>query len=214
VTGGRVAGKVVVVTGAARGQGAAEARALAAEGATVVATDVADAASGKLDGAIVYRQLDVADPDGWAALAAELRERYGQVHGLVNNAGLTHRARLLDVELADWERMFRVNTTGPLLGIQALAPLMLPGASIVTIGSAAAVTPRTTRSPTRHRSGPCAGWQRWPASSSGRSASGRTWSTPATSRRRWWPMHPPPSGRRSSTPTRWGRSARPATSRT
>ena len=147
---GRVAGKVVVITGAARGQGAAEARALAAEGATVVATDVVapdDVAAGELDAhgaAIVYRQLDVADPAGWAALAAELGERYGQVHGLVNNAGLTHRARLLDVELPDWERMFRVNTTGPLLGIQALVPLMSSGASIVTIGSAAAVTPHYT----------------------------------------------------------------------
>ncbi|NEK56772.1 SDR family oxidoreductase [Geodermatophilus sabuli] len=147
---GRVSGKVVVVTGAARGQGAAEARALAAEGAIVVATDVVapdDVASGELDGhgeAIVYRQLDVADPAGWAALTAELGERYGQVHGLVNNAGLTHRARLLDVELPDWERMFRVNTTGPLLGIQALVPLMSPGSSIVTIGSAAALTPHYT----------------------------------------------------------------------
>jgi 3alpha(or 20beta)-hydroxysteroid dehydrogenase len=145
---GRVSGKVVVVTGAARGQGAAEARALAAEGATVIATDVvapADVAAGELDGdSIVYRQLDVADPAGWAALATELGERYGHVHGLVNNAGLTHRARLLDVELPDWERMFRVNTTGPLLGIQALVPLMPPGSSIVTIGSAAAITPHYT----------------------------------------------------------------------
>jgi len=145
---GRVADKVVVLTGAARGQGAAEARLLAAEGATVVATDVVapeDVAPGELDAAtIVYRQLDVADPAGWAALAAELGERYGQVHGLVNNAGLTHRARLLDVEVADWERMFRVNTTGPLLGIQSLVPLMPPGSSIVTIGSAAAITPHYT----------------------------------------------------------------------
>jgi 3alpha(or 20beta)-hydroxysteroid dehydrogenase len=66
------------------------------------------------------------------------------VHGLVNNAGLTHRARLLDVELPDWERMFRVNTTGPLLAMQALVPLMPPGSSIVTIGSAAALTPHYT----------------------------------------------------------------------
>jgi 3alpha(or 20beta)-hydroxysteroid dehydrogenase len=143
-----VAGKVVVITGAARGQGAAEARALAADGAAVVATDVvpsSDVDGGELSGdAIVYRQLDVTDPAGWAALATELGDRYGQVHGLVNNAGMTHRARLLDVELADWERMFRINATGPLLGIQAMVPLMRPGASIVTIGSAAAVTPHYT----------------------------------------------------------------------
>src|ERR687894_280943 len=144
---GRVAGKVVVITGAARGQGSAEARALASEGATVVATDVVapeDVAPGELDGhgeAVVYRQLDVGDPAGWATLAAELGDRYEQVHGLVNNAGLTHRARLLDVELPDWEQMYRVNATGPLLGIQAVVPLMPAGGSIVTIGSVAAVTP-------------------------------------------------------------------------
>lgn len=147
---GRVDGKVVVITGAARGQGAAEARALADGGASVIATDVVDAADvapGEIDGhgdAIVYRRLDVADPDGWATLAAELEERYGRVDALVNNAGLTHRARLLDVEIADWERMFRVNTTGPLLGIQAMVPLMPRGSSIVTIGSVAAITPHYT----------------------------------------------------------------------
>jgi 3alpha(or 20beta)-hydroxysteroid dehydrogenase len=147
---GRVAGKVVVITGAARGQGAAEARALAHQGSRVVATDVLAAdqvGTGELDGygdAIVYRQLDVGDPADWAALSDHLRETYGEVHGLVNNAGLTHRARLMDVALADWERMFRVNTTGPLLGMQAIAPLMKPGGSIVTIGSVAAITPHYT----------------------------------------------------------------------
>jgi 3alpha(or 20beta)-hydroxysteroid dehydrogenase len=147
---GRVAGKVVLITGAARGQGAAEARALAAEGATVVATDIVAAdeiAPGELDGhgdAIVYRRLDVTVPAAWARLAAELKARFGQVHGLVNNAGCTHLAGLLDVQLADWERVLRVNTTGPLLGIQTLAPLMSAGASIVTIGSAAALTPNFT----------------------------------------------------------------------
>ncbi|MEV6027796.1 SDR family oxidoreductase [Streptomyces sp. NPDC052036] len=147
---GRVAGKVVFITGAARGQGAAQARALAAEGAIVVATDVVapdEVVPGELDGygdAIVYRQLDVTDPAAWTRLAAELRTLHGHVHGLVNNAGRTHLARLLEVQLEDWERVLRVNTTGPLLGIQALAPLMPPGASIVTIGSAAALTPNFT----------------------------------------------------------------------
>jgi 3alpha(or 20beta)-hydroxysteroid dehydrogenase len=147
---GRVAGKVVVITGAARGQGAAEARALAAEGAIVVATDLLAAdevGPGELDGhgdTIVYWQLDVTDPAAWVRLADELRVRYGHVHGLVNNAGVGHLARLLDVQLVDWERVLRVNTSGPLLGIQALVPLMQPGASIVTIGSVAALTPNFT----------------------------------------------------------------------
>ena len=112
-----------------------------------VATDIVSpgqVAFPGLDGShssIVYRQLDVTDPTMWAAFAAGLKAEYGHVDGLVNNAGLAHLAGLLAVELADWERILRVNTTGPLLGMQALVPLMPPGASIVTIGSVAALTP-------------------------------------------------------------------------
>ncbi|MET8976779.1 SDR family oxidoreductase [Streptomyces sp. NPDC004539] len=132
-TTGRLAGKVVVVTGAARGQGAAEARALAREGAVVVATDVRPEGEG-------CRRLDISSADDWDALAAELRETYGAVHGLVNNAGIIERHRLEDVSAEDMERVQAVNTTGPLLGIQRLSPLMPPGSSIVNIGSATALT--------------------------------------------------------------------------
>jgi 3alpha(or 20beta)-hydroxysteroid dehydrogenase len=64
----------------------------------------------------------------------------GADHGLVNNAGITHRARLLELHVADLERVLAVNLTGPLLGIQTLAPLMTDGGSIVNIGSVAALT--------------------------------------------------------------------------
>jgi 3alpha(or 20beta)-hydroxysteroid dehydrogenase len=135
----RVAGKVVVVTGAAQGQGAAEAAALAREGATVIATDLADGAPALPDGA-AYRRLDVTSEPGWAGLAAWLRDAHGRVDGLVNNAGVTWRARLGEVAVADWDRVHRVNVTGALLGIQHLAPLMPPGSSIVNVGSAAGLT--------------------------------------------------------------------------
>jgi 3alpha(or 20beta)-hydroxysteroid dehydrogenase len=135
----RVAGKVVVVTGAAQGQGAAEAAALAREGATVIATDLADDAPALPDG-VVYRRLDVTSESEWAELAAWLRETHGRVDGLVNNAGVTWRARLGEVTVADWERVHRVNVTGALLGVQHLAPLMPPGSSIVNVGSAAGLT--------------------------------------------------------------------------
>ncbi|MFJ7269094.1 SDR family NAD(P)-dependent oxidoreductase [Streptomyces sp. NPDC099050] len=128
----RLRGKVVVVTGAARGQGAAEVEALLREGAHVVATDVTSASG--------CRRLDVTSEEDWAELAAELRETHGQVHGLVNNAGITWRARLGDVRAEDMARVHAVNVTGPLLGIQHLAPLMPPGSSIVNVGSSAAVT--------------------------------------------------------------------------
>ncbi|MFJ8360870.1 SDR family NAD(P)-dependent oxidoreductase [Streptomyces sp. NPDC093984] len=128
----RLPGKVVVVTGAARGQGAAEAEALNREGARVIATDATEAPG--------CRRLDVTSEEDWARLAADLRETYGQVHGLVNNAGVTWRARMDDVRPEDMARVHAVNVTGPLLGIQHLVPLMRAGASIVNIGSSAALT--------------------------------------------------------------------------
>ncbi|HTZ06446.1 MAG TPA: SDR family oxidoreductase [Gaiellaceae bacterium] len=129
---GRVAGKVVVVTGGASGQGAAEAAWLAREGATVAAVDVAEAPD--------VRRLDVSRAEDWAELAARLEEDHGRVDALVNNAGITHRARLSDVRREDWDRVLAVNVTGALLGIQALAPLMPPGSSIVNVGSVAGLT--------------------------------------------------------------------------
>ncbi|WP_043666417.1 SDR family NAD(P)-dependent oxidoreductase [Streptomyces xylophagus] len=139
----RLDGRTVVVTGAAQGQGAAEVAAAAREGATVVATDVLDEAGEKLAASlgaeglhVTYRHLDVSSQDDWADLAASLTE----VHGLVNNAGIPMRARLGNVELADWNRAFAVNTTGALLGIQALTPLMPAGSSIVNVGSVAGLT--------------------------------------------------------------------------
>ncbi|MEX1659508.1 SDR family oxidoreductase, partial [Streptomyces pseudovenezuelae] len=102
------------------------------EGARVIATDVTQAPG--------CRRLDVTSQQDWAELAADLREAYGQVHGLVNNAGVTWRARIDEVRPEDMARIHAVNVTGPLLGIQHLAPLMPPGSSIVNVGSSAALT--------------------------------------------------------------------------
>jgi 3alpha(or 20beta)-hydroxysteroid dehydrogenase len=134
-----VAGKVVVVTGAGQGQGAAEARLLAALGATVIGVDLSPEPAEELDGA-EYRQLDVTDEAGWTALAADLAGRFGRVHGLVANAGITWRARLADLRPEDLSRVSQVNVTGTLLGIQALTPLMTDGGSIVVAGSVAGLT--------------------------------------------------------------------------
>ncbi|BEL04569.1 SDR family NAD(P)-dependent oxidoreductase [Actinoplanes sichuanensis] len=125
---GRLSGKIVVVTGAARGQGAAEVAALTASGARVIATDVVSDEN--------CRYLDVRDPTSWAALAADL----DRVDALVNNAGVASRGRLPHVDLATWDNTFAINVTGPMLGIQALVPLMPPGSSIVNVCSVAALS--------------------------------------------------------------------------
>jgi 3alpha(or 20beta)-hydroxysteroid dehydrogenase len=143
---GRLADRVVVITGAARGQGAAEVEAVAREGAVVVAADVLDEEGRSLekelrgDGLdVTYRHLDVRDPAHWAELADGLRSGGRTVHGLVNNAGVAARERLPEVDLDNWRRTFDINVTGPMLGIQALVPLMGPGASIVNVCSVAAL---------------------------------------------------------------------------
>jgi 3alpha(or 20beta)-hydroxysteroid dehydrogenase len=133
---GRVESKVVVVTGAAGGQGAAEAQALAGEGATVIAADVAAEDPGLGDD-IAYRRLDVSQQEEWRALATWLKETHGRVDGLVNNAGIPFRERLGEIDMADWERVIGINLTGALLGIQTLAPLMPRGGSIVNVASLA-----------------------------------------------------------------------------
>ncbi len=132
-------GKVVVVTGAGRGQGAAEVAALLDAGAEVVACDVAWPDGHRDDGRLRRRELDVASPAAWSALAAELAGA-APVHGLVNNAGVALRSRLGEVDPDAWNRVFAVNVTGPMLGMQALLPLMVPGSAIVNVGSLAALT--------------------------------------------------------------------------
>jgi 3alpha(or 20beta)-hydroxysteroid dehydrogenase len=135
----RLQDRVIVVTGGARGQGASEVAALEREGATVIAVDII--AVPAADSERVYRrQHDVGSPDEWLSLTEWLRERFGQVHGLINNAGTTSRARLGEVTLEEWNRAISINLTGPMLGIQSLAPLMQSGAAIVNVGSVAGLS--------------------------------------------------------------------------
>jgi 3alpha(or 20beta)-hydroxysteroid dehydrogenase len=142
-------GRVAVVTGAAQGQGAAEARLLADNGAHVVITDlqesgsrVAEEISASTAGSAEYVTLDVTDEAGWSRLADDLRERHGRLDILVNNAGVAYRFGLMETSRADFERVLAVNLVGPFLAMQALAPLMRDsgGGSIINIGSAAGMT--------------------------------------------------------------------------
>ena len=134
-----LAGRTVVVTGAGRGQGAALVALLAERGATVIGID-RELPESAVPG-VELRATDVTDENVWAQLADELRERLdgAALSGLVNNAGVTHRARLGTVQRDDWDRVLAVDVTGPMLAVQALAPLMARGSSIVNIGSSAAL---------------------------------------------------------------------------
>ena len=137
-------GATVVVTGAARGQGEAEARLLAEHGAHVIATDVRDPLSSPVG--VEFRHLDITDESEWAALAAELQASLAgmPLRGLINNAGVTHRAGIDETERSDWDRVIAVNLTGPMLGMRALSTLMGEGSSIVNIGSVAGLTAHYT----------------------------------------------------------------------
>ena len=134
---GRLDGKIVVVTGAAGGMGAEHARYMTAAGATVIATDLQPP---ELGPDIEAAALDVASAEDWKRLAGHCSERHGRVDGLVNNAGIPMRMRLLELDVDDLDRVMAINVTGSLLGIQTLVPLMAPGSSIVNVSSLAGLT--------------------------------------------------------------------------
>lgn len=139
----RLEGKVVVITGAGRGQGAAEARLFARAGARIVVTDVREdegrAVAEELGDQGLYVRHDVADPASWAAVVEEAVRAFGTVSALVNNAALWRTAHVERQRLDQFEALLRVNLLGPFLGIQAVAPVLRAGGggSIVNISSTA-----------------------------------------------------------------------------
>ncbi|MEV6379824.1 glucose 1-dehydrogenase [Streptomyces sp. NPDC051773] len=121
---GKLDGRVVLVTGAARGQGEQEARLFRAEGAQVVVADVLDdqgEALAKEIGAL-YVHLDVSREDDWRDAVAAAKGAYGRVDGLVNNAGVLRFNSLVDTPLDEFMQVVRVNQVGVFLGIKTLAP--------------------------------------------------------------------------------------------
>jgi 3alpha(or 20beta)-hydroxysteroid dehydrogenase len=138
----RLQGKIILISGGARGQGAAEARACIAEGARVVIGDVLDdqgqALARQLGNGAVYVHHDVTKEEDWDA-AVKAAEAMGGLHGLVNNAGIYRPARLMETDAALFEAHMRVNQLGPFLGMKAVVPLMEKsgGGSIANISSTA-----------------------------------------------------------------------------
>jgi 3alpha(or 20beta)-hydroxysteroid dehydrogenase len=140
-------GPVALITGGARGQGAAHAAALAGAGVRVVIADVRDDDGDALARtlrdqqlAVRYLHLDVTDEAAWAQAVAEIEEREGGLDVLVNNAGIIRVTPLTDVDVTEWDLLHRVNATSVLLGIKTAAPALARrgGGSIINIASTAA----------------------------------------------------------------------------
>ncbi|SCG71954.1 3alpha(or 20beta)-hydroxysteroid dehydrogenase [Micromonospora inositola] len=132
--------RLVVVTGAAHGQGRAEAELAVACGARVLALDVMPADQvGLPTPGLEYVEMDVSDASAWERLGDLIdRDHGGAVHGLINNAAVTNRESLLTTPPQLMQDVYAVNLIGPMLGIQALAPRMGRNGSIINIGSVAA----------------------------------------------------------------------------
>jgi len=142
---GRVAGKIALVTGAAQGLGAATAIMLAREGAKVALTDInlagakeqADAINAEIAGAAIALEQDVADEKSWQRVLADIRQQFGGLNILVNNAGIGSVASVEDETFEKWRQVHAVDLDSVFLGCKYAIPLMSEsgGGSIVNISS-------------------------------------------------------------------------------
>lgn len=142
----RLAGKVALISGGARGQGAVEARMFAAEGASVVIGDILDeqgrqteAELQELGYNVTYVHLDVTSEADWEAAVQAAVTAYGKLDILLNNAGILIRKNIEETTEADWDRIFAVNAKGVFLGTKAAIPALREngGGSIINISSTA-----------------------------------------------------------------------------
>ncbi|WTW98329.1 glucose 1-dehydrogenase [Streptomycetaceae bacterium NBC_01309] len=138
-------GKVALITGAAQGQGAAEARLFVACGASVVIADV-QAAQGTaladdLGDKAEFVELDVSDPQAWAAAVEHTTRRFGGLDVLVNNAAAMRLVAIEDETADNFRRILEINLLGAFLGIRAVAPAMraAEGGAIINVASASGV---------------------------------------------------------------------------
>jgi NAD(P)-dependent dehydrogenase (short-subunit alcohol dehydrogenase family) len=144
----RLAHRVALITGGARGQGAAHAFRLASEGATVFLADILDEdgqrtaeelRSKGLDATYVH--LDVADPDHWRRVCELLDSRFGRLDILVNNAGIVQVTELAQESLETWNRILAVNLTGPFLGLKIMIPLLRAGTHSAVVNTSSIFGP-------------------------------------------------------------------------
>jgi 3alpha(or 20beta)-hydroxysteroid dehydrogenase len=144
---GSLAGKVIAISGGARGMGAAEARLFVDEGATVAIGDVlveeGQALARELGNRAQFTRLDVSDEASWRGFFAGVDAGLGRLDGLVNNAGILTPGNLADLTVEQITRAFEINQLGPMLGMKHALPLMRRGGggSIVNLSSSVAVRP-------------------------------------------------------------------------
>ncbi|MGO4756189.1 SDR family NAD(P)-dependent oxidoreductase, partial [Streptomyces sp. 2MCAF27] len=143
---GKLDGRVVIITGAARGQGEQEARLFVAEGARVLLGDVLDeqgeALAKELGEAARYIHLDVGREEGWAAAVSAAKDSFGKVDGLVNNAGILRFNELVATPLEEYLTVVQVNQVGAFLGMRTVAPELeaAGGGTIVNTASYVALS--------------------------------------------------------------------------
>ncbi len=146
--GGRIEGKVALITGAASGIGRGCANRLAEEGAHVVVTDVQDEMGAEAvaeikaaGGSAEYLHHDVTSEDEWIGVVARIAKQHGKLHILVNNAGIGVAAPIFEMSLSDWQRQQAINLDGVFLGVKHAVPLINQsgGGSVINISSVAGI---------------------------------------------------------------------------
>ncbi len=143
---GRLQGKVALISGGARGQGAAEGRLFVAEGAKVVLADILETEGESTaaeicenGGEAAFTKLDVTSEDDWIAAVEFTLETYGRLDILINNAGIYRRTPIVDTDIEEWRRIMEINSDGVFLGTKRVIPAMQRsgGGSIINISSTA-----------------------------------------------------------------------------
>jgi cyclopentanol dehydrogenase len=146
----RLAGKVALISGGARGQGAVEAKLFAQEGAKVIFGDILDEQGKRVeeeihaqDGEATYMHLDVTRAQDWQRAVQTAESQYGKLDILVNNAGIAIRGTIEETSEEDWDRLMAINLKGVFLGTKYALPAMrrAGGGSIINISSGAGIAP-------------------------------------------------------------------------
>lgn len=136
---GKLQGKIAIVTGGASGIGEGMVDLFRNEGATVIAADINEEALAKASEKenVHGMKLDVSSDEAWATFAKEVKEKFGQIDVLVNNAGVSSEKAYTDIDKADWDFMMAINGFGPFAGMKHIAPIMAEQGqgSIVNISS-------------------------------------------------------------------------------